>query len=63
MSIVIRVNSLYLYQTVLSVPYVAPKVSNSLLSIVYEKDEYLILLTPSRLFSMNLDSPNSLIVS
>ena len=63
MSIVIRVNSLYLYQTVLSVPYVAPKVSNSLLSIVYEKDEYLILLTPSRLFSMNLDRPNSLIVS
>ena len=63
MSIVLHVNSLYLYQTVLSVPYMAPKVSNSLFSIMYEEDEYLLLYVPYRLVSMSLDSPNSLTIS
>ena len=63
MSLIIHVNSLYIYQTVLSIPYMSPKVSNRLFSIMYGKDEYLLLLVPNRLVLMNLDSPKSLIVS
>lgn len=63
MSIVIRVNSLYLYQTVLSVPYVAPKVSFSLFTTMYGEDEYLLLYVPNRLVLMNLDSLNPLVIS
>lgn len=63
MSIVFRVTNLYIYRTMISIPYVSPKVSTSLSPIMYGEGEYLILFVPNRLVSMSLDSPNSLTIS
>ena len=63
MSIVLRVTNLYIYRTVISIPRVSPEVSTSHSPITCGEDDYLILFVPKRLFSMSLDSPNSLVLS
>ena len=63
MSIVLRVTNLYIYRTMISIPYVPPEVSTSLSPIMYGENEYLILFVPNRLVSMSLDDPSTLIIS
>lgn len=63
MSIVLRVTNLCIYRTVISIPRVSPKVSNSLSPIMCGEDDYLILFVHNRLVSMSLDNLNSLIAS
>lgn len=63
MSIVFRITNLYIYRTMISIPYVSPKVSTSLSPIMYGENEYLILFVPNRLVSMSLDDPSTLVVS
>lgn len=56
MSIILRIDDFYIYQAVLRFPTVQPKVSDTLVLIVYEEDEHHLLFVPERLVPKYSDS-------